>query len=76
MDPRRRQAFQKYRSREGLSQRRVSLIANVSESHIRSIESGRGNPDVKLMFKLCRILNATPDELFPDLADVTLNDAI
>jgi len=42
----------------------------VSDSHIRNIESGRGNPDVKLLFKLAKYLNTSPEELFPDLANV------
>ncbi|ARF67634.1 transcriptional regulator [Paenibacillus larvae subsp. pulvifaciens] len=66
----RRQIFQEYRRRFNVSQRQLSIDMNVSESHIRNIESGRGNPDVKLLFKLAKYFEATPEELFPDLANV------
>ncbi|MCY9561684.1 helix-turn-helix domain-containing protein [Paenibacillus larvae] len=45
---------------------------NVSESHIRNIKSGRGNPDAKLLFKLAKYFETTPENLFPDLADVEI----
>ena len=66
----RRQAFQMYRKKFNVSQRQVSLDLNVSESHIRNIESGRGNPDAILLFKLAKYFETTPEELFPDLAEV------
>lgn len=66
----RRQIFQKYRRQFNVSQRQLSIDLNVSESHIRNIESGRGNPDVKLLFKLAKYFETTPENLFPDLADV------
>ncbi|MNW45651.1 anaerobic benzoate catabolism transcriptional regulator [compost metagenome] len=68
--PSRREQFRKYRSRFNVSQRQVSLDLNVSENHIRSIESGRGNPDAKLLFKLSKYFDVHPEELFPDLAQV------
>jgi len=66
----RRQRFRFYRKKFNVSQRRVSLDLNVSESHIRNIESGRGNPDAVLLFKLAKYFNTSPEELFPDLSDV------
>ena len=68
----RRERFRYYRRLNNVSQRQLSIDLNVSDSHIRNIESGRGNPDVKLLFKLAKYLNTTPEELFPDLADVDL----
>lgn len=66
----RRQRFRKHRQRLNVSQRQVSIDLGVSENHIRNIESGRGNPDVKLLFKLSRYFDVPPEELFPDLAEV------
>jgi len=66
----RRQAFRKYRNKRGVSQREASIDLGVSEGHIRNIESGRGNPDAVLLFKLSKYYGAKPEDLFPDLAAV------
>lgn len=65
----RRERFRYYRHLKNVSQRQLSLDLNVSESHIRNIESGRGNPDVKLLFKLAKYFETSTEELFPDLAN-------
>lgn len=70
---RRRERFQKFRRQFDVSQRQLSIDLDVSESHIRNIESGRGNPDAKLLFKLSKYFQTTPEELFPDLAEVEVN---
>lgn len=69
----RRQQFRKYRQQFQVSQRRLSIDLNVSESHIRNIESGRGNPDATLLFKLAKYFETTAEDLFPDLAEVKVN---
>lgn len=66
----RRQVFQKYRRQFNVSQRQLSIDLDVSESHIRNIESGRGNPDAKLLFKIANYFETTPEMLFPDLASI------
>jgi len=66
----RRDQFRHYRNHFNVSQRQLSIDLNVSESHIRNIESGRGNPDAKLLFKLANYFETTPENLFPDLAVV------
>lgn len=68
METSRKEAFKAARRNLKLSQHKLSIVAGVSESHIRNIESGRGNPDIKLMFRLCKVLNVSPEALFPDLA--------
>jgi putative transcriptional regulator len=68
----RRLRFRLLRQKLNVSQRQLSLDLNISESHIRNIESGRGNPDAKLLFKLSKYFNTTPEYLFPDLADVDI----
>lgn len=65
----RRERFRYYRSLNNVSQRQLSIDLNVSESHIRNIESGRGNPDAKLLFRLAKYFNTSPEKLFPDLVD-------
>lgn len=67
----RRSRFRSLRQEFNISQRQLSIDLDVSESHIRNIESGRGNPDAKLLFRLTKYFNTTPEYLFPDLADVS-----
>ena len=69
----RREQFRYFRHLKNVSQRQLSIELNVSESHIRNMESGRGNPDVKLLFKLSKYFNTTPEELFPDLAQIEIH---
>ncbi|WP_261133039.1 helix-turn-helix domain-containing protein [Bacillus sp. Marseille-Q3570] len=68
----RRARFRSLRQKFNVSQRQLSIDLNVSESHIRNIESGRGNPDAKLLFRLTNYFETTPEFLFPDLAAVRI----
>ena len=65
----RRQRFRELRKKFNRSQRQVSIDLDISESHFRNIESGRGNPDAVLLFKLAKYFKTTPEELFPDLVE-------
>lgn len=69
-DTSRRDRFREYRKKYSVSQRQLSIDLNVCESHIRNIESGRGNPNAELLFKLAKYFETTAEELFPDLAAV------
>lgn len=69
-DTRRREVFRQLRKQYKVSQRQVSIDLNISENHIRNIEAGRGNPDAKLLFKISKYFNTSPEKLFPDLLDV------
>jgi putative transcriptional regulator len=66
--PERKIAFQNCRKRLDLSQRQVCIDLGISDAHFRNIESGRGNPDAKLLFMLANYFGVRPEELFPDLA--------
>ncbi|WP_224768294.1 helix-turn-helix transcriptional regulator [Metabacillus idriensis] len=68
----RRARFRFLRKKFNTTQRQLSIDLDISEGHIRNIESGRGNPDVKLLFRLTKYFNTTPEYLFPDLADVSI----
>lgn len=72
----RRERFRNLRRKFNVSQRQLSIDLNVSESHIRNIESGRGNPDAKLLFRLAKYFETTPEYLFPDLANVEVKRSI
>lgn len=66
----RRERFRSLRQKYNISQRQLSIDLEVSDSHVRNIESGRGNPDAKLLFQLARYFDVSPEYLFPDLAEV------
>ncbi len=51
----------------GLTQRKVAAMANLDPSHISLIESGRRNPSIATVEKLCRALSV-PNHLFTLLA--------
>lgn len=72
----RRERFQSFRKKFEVSQRQLSIDLNVSESHIRNIETGRGNPDAKLLFRLAKYFETTPEYLFPDLAEVEVTRSV
>ncbi|QDY86323.1 helix-turn-helix transcriptional regulator [Paenibacillus polymyxa] len=74
--PARREQFRKHRKLLNVSQRKVSMDLGVSENHIRNIESGRGNPDIKLLFKMIKYFNVQAEELFPDLAEQAEHEVV
>lgn len=51
----------------GLTQKEVAALANLDASHMSLIESGRRNPSIATVEKLCRALKI-PNHLFTLLA--------
>lgn len=64
----RRERFRALRQELGISQRDISIDLDISESHYRNIESGRGNPNAELLFRLSNYFDVTAEFLFPDLS--------
>jgi len=64
----RREQFKKLRTQYSLTQRQVSIDLGITEPHFRNLESGRGNPDAKLLFKMANYFGVSAETLFPDLA--------
>ncbi|MFB7301710.1 helix-turn-helix transcriptional regulator [Heyndrickxia sporothermodurans] len=58
------------RKAKGFSRPQLASLANVSFEHIKSLEYGRVNPSTSLMYRLCNILEASPEELFKDIVRV------
>ena len=67
--------FASFRKHFNKTQRDVAMAVGVTESHIRHIENGRANPDVKLLFKLARYFGTSAENLFPDLANLEVEFA-
>lgn len=51
------------------SLRKVAIDFGITELHLRNIINGRGDPGVRLMFKMGRYFGESVYILFPDLAD-------
>lgn len=52
---------------KGFSRPELANLAGVSIEHIKSLEYGRVNPSTSLLFKICNILDAPPEEVFKDI---------
>lgn len=62
-----RQALIESRQALRLTRTELATLVGVSFEHIKSLEYGRVNPSIHLMYKLCKELNSTPEELFKDI---------
>ncbi|MNP83359.1 helix-turn-helix protein [compost metagenome] len=71
-----RAALKEARQELGLTQIQVAESLGIHVEHIRSLEYGRVNPSLKLMFKICDFYKKTPEELFPDLINCIINTTI
>lgn len=52
---------------KGFSRPQLATLAGVTFEHIKSLEYGRVNPSIPLMYKICGILDSTPEHLFKDI---------
>lgn len=57
------------RRKERGSQRKVAFDLGITEVHLRKIEKGRGDPGVRLMFRMGQYFGESVYVLFPDLVD-------
>ncbi len=53
------------RINDGISQRRLAALVDISENAISRIETGRQRPDYQLAKKIATVLNADIAEIFP-----------
>lgn len=54
------------------SQRKVAMDLSITELTLRKIERRKGDPSIKLMFKIGKYFGESVYDLFPDLADQEL----
>lgn len=66
MSAEKRQALSDARNQKKLTQSQLAELVGVTTEHVRSLEYGRVNPSLPLMFKLCQVLESTPDQLFKE----------
>lgn len=53
-----------YRKRKRLTQLQLAELADIDRSHISAIELGNVGVSFDVLFKLCEVLEITPDKLF------------
>lgn len=53
-----------YRKRKRLTQLQLAELIDVDRSHISAIELGKVGVSFDVIFKLCKVLDITPKELF------------
>ena len=51
------------RKQRGLSQEKLALDAGVERNYVSLIELGRNSPSMRILFKLCRVLEVQPSAL-------------
>lgn len=71
MKPRYKQKYEQfglnvvyYRKRKKLTQLQLAELVDIDRSHISAIELGRVGVSFDVIFKLCEVLEITPDKLF------------
>lgn len=57
----------------GLSQEEFAYRSSVDRSYIGKIERGEVNITVDKLYRLAQVLTCTPQELLPDILEVTLS---
>jgi len=62
-----REQLKDLRIAKGLSRQQLADSVGVTFEHIKSLEYGRVNPSVPLMFRLCAALECTPEQIFKDI---------
>ena len=53
-----------YRKRERLTQLQLAELVDIDRSHISAIELGKVGVSFDVIFKMCEVLDITPDKLF------------
>jgi transcriptional regulator with XRE-family HTH domain len=51
------------RKRRKVSQLQLSKKAGISRSYVSEMETGKYNPSLPMLCKICKILNCTPNDL-------------
>jgi len=59
--------FRSYRALQGLSQREVAEALGEPQHYVSFLETGKAIPPLKIAKKICRLLKAPLEELFPEL---------
>lgn len=53
-----------FRSRRGITQKELALLAKIYHSHLKKIERGEGTPSLKVAVRIAKVLDCSLDDLF------------
>lgn len=59
------------RQSKGITVYRLSQETGISQNHIRELESGKRNPSVETLRRLCDALGVNLSEMFNDSSDIS-----
>ena len=59
------------RKRKGLTQEALALEAGAERNYISLIELGRNSPSVRMLYRLCSVLDLPPSELLAQVEGLT-----
>ena len=66
------QRMKQKRKEMHLTQSKLAELLGISNNHVSSIENGREKPSIDLLYKICDMINTTPDYLL--LGSTRLNN--
>lgn len=67
LEKQKRLKLKQAREEKGFTQSGLADAIGVSLDHVKSLEYGRVNPSISLMFKICSVLESSPEILFSDV---------
>jgi len=65
------QVLRDYRQKAELSQEALALACDLDRTYISLLERGRRQPTLKSMFKICRVLNVSPEDFVGKVNELT-----
>lgn len=69
-------SIRRIRLSKRLSQLELSASANMSQSFIANIETGKKEPSAMTLIRIARVLNVSPREFFPEIQNDTTSASI
>lgn len=67
MSDKKRNALIAARNSKGYSRPKLAASVGVTFEHIKKLEYGDSNPSISLMFKICGVLEESPEVIFKDI---------
>jgi len=70
--------FKEARAKQGLSQRKLALMADMEYNQVQKLEKGESNIQITTIIRLMTALNLTPNDIIPygkELNYICINDS-
>lgn len=69
-------ALRELRKRKGLTQESLALEAGAERTYVSLIERGKNSPSVRMIYRLCAVLDTPPTELFAQVDQLIARSAV